>query len=201
MLATIRRALHLLRLGAADRLELAGFDDAQKRGLLFQAQGVDLVQQQRAVADGGELADLGAVGAGERTFDVAEKLAFDQVGRDGAARHGQEPVLLARRMIVDQPGQEGLAGAGFAVEQHGDVVVGGQGDALDQRQQRRRLGQQLARQQFLKGFLRKAGEIPAAAAAVLGQLGQGRRHPRASANVGQHRDPDQPTDRRARIGR
>ena len=52
-----------LRLDAADRLELAGLDDAQQRRLLFQTERVDFVEQQRAVADGGELADLGTVGA------------------------------------------------------------------------------------------------------------------------------------------
>ena len=54
------RAVQMLRLVAADRLEFAGLDDAQQVGLLLQAQGVDLVQEQGAIAGRRELADLGA---------------------------------------------------------------------------------------------------------------------------------------------
>ena len=96
---------------------------------------------------------------GERSLDVAEELALDQVGGDGAAGHGEKAMLFPRRMLVKQAGQKGLAGAGFAVEQHGDVVVGGQGDALDERQQRRRLGQQFAREQIFEWFGAGRGEL------------------------------------------
>src|SRR5207247_802779 len=59
-----RRAV--LRFVAAYRFKLAGLDHAQEVGLLLQAQGVDLVEQPRAVTRGGKLAQLGPVGAGKR---------------------------------------------------------------------------------------------------------------------------------------
>src|SRR5262249_54719441 len=90
----------------------------------------------------------------------------------GAAGDVQETVLLPRGVVVDQPGQEGLARAGLAVEQDGDVVIGGQGDAFHQRQQRGRLGQELAGEQVFQRFGAPAREIPAPAALVPRQLGQ-----------------------------
>src|SRR5207237_4115671 len=82
-------------LDAADLLELARFDDAEQRRLLFESQRVDLVEQQSAMADRFELADLGPIGAGERPLGVAKELALDKVGRDRAARDGEETVLAA----------------------------------------------------------------------------------------------------------
>ena len=134
------RAVQRLRLVAADRLELAGLDDAQQAGLLLQAERVDLVEQDGAVAGGLELADLGPVGAGEGALDVAEERALDQVGRLGAAGHRQE------RLLPCAASSRASAGPGSVlpvpVSPVSSTVTswrGGQGDALDQRQQRRRL--------------------------------------------------------------
>ena len=64
---------------------------------------------------------------------------------------------------MDEPGQEGLAGAGLTVEQHGDIVGGGQGHALDHGQERRRLGEQAPAQQLFQAFFTRGGELDAAA--------------------------------------
>ena len=75
---------------AANWLELTRFDDAHDTRLLFQSQRIDLVQEERALAGGLELADLAAVGPGEGPLNVAEELAFHQVRRQRRTRHGQE---------------------------------------------------------------------------------------------------------------
>ena len=167
------RAGAVLRLVAADRLELAGLDDAQQAGLLLQPERVDLVEQDGAVAGRLELADLGAVGAGERALDVAEEGALDQVGRLGAAGHRQERMVLARRAVVHQPGQVGLAGARLAGQQHGHVVGGGQGDALDHCPgERGRLAQQPAADHFFQSFLAGTQEGVGVGTTLLHQRGQ-----------------------------
>src|SRR5947208_17092156 len=68
--------LAAVRLVAADRLVLARVDDAQQAGLRFQAERVDLVQQERSLAGERELADPGAVGAGKGPLDMSKKDAF-----------------------------------------------------------------------------------------------------------------------------
>ena len=113
LLATISRAVTLLRLDAADRLEFAGLDDAQQDRLLLQAERVDLVQQNGSLADGGELADLGSIGAGEGPLGMAEQFAFDQVGGQSAAGNGQKTVIAAAANIVNEPGQVRLAACRF----------------------------------------------------------------------------------------
>ena len=92
----MRRAVQ--RLIAADRFEFAGFDDAEQTGLLLQCQGVNFIEQNRAVAGRLELADLGAIGAGEGSLGVAKEGAFDQIGRlaphgtvkNGSPRRGEQ---------------------------------------------------------------------------------------------------------------
>src|SRR5439155_21502865 len=106
----------------ADRLEDAVVHGAQQLGLQRQRQRVDLVQQQRAAAGGGELARAVAVGAGEGAFDVAEHLALDEVGRDRPAVHHQERLVAARRQLADQPRQPRFARPGVAGEQNGGVL-------------------------------------------------------------------------------
>ena len=134
----MRRAVQLLRLDAADRLEFARLDDAQQRRLLFQPERVDLVEQERAFADGGELADLGPVRAGEGPLTWPKNSLSTRLADMAPQGTVRKRCCFARRILVHQPGQVRLAGAGLAGEQHRDVVVGGQGDAVHQRQQRRR---------------------------------------------------------------
>ena len=59
--------------------------------------------------------------AGERAFFVAEELRFDQVLRQRRAAHLDERLLRARRVVVDRVGDQLLAGAGLAAQQHGRV--------------------------------------------------------------------------------
>src|SRR5581483_12351863 len=59
------------------------------------------------------------VGAGERALDVAEQFALEQRVRDRAAVDGDEWTCGSVAVIVDGPGDEFLAGATLALDQHG----------------------------------------------------------------------------------
>ena len=70
-----------------------------------------------------KLADALAGSAGKGTGLMAEKLGFDQLGRNGGAVDGDEWTLGARGEVVQAAGNHLLAGAGFAQ----DDDVGGNG--------------------------------------------------------------------------
>ena len=69
------------------------------------------------------------VSAGERALHVAEHLALDQLGRDGGAVELDEGALAPRREGVDGAGDQLLAGAALAPDEH--AALGG-GRHLDQ---------------------------------------------------------------------
>ena len=75
-----------------------------------------------------ESADLARQGAGEGASLAAEQLALDQGRRDRGAVDPHHRPRVAPAQLMDPGGEEFLAGAGLAKEQHG--CVGG-GDALD----------------------------------------------------------------------
>src|SRR5262249_22107229 len=52
---------------------------------------------------------------------VTEKLAFQKLSRDGGAVYLDEGAGLAHAELVDGPGDEVLAGAGFTANEDGDV--------------------------------------------------------------------------------
>src|SRR5579872_3970765 len=68
-----------LRLVAAHRFELAGFNDAEQVRLVLETEGVDFIEKNRALACCRELPDFRAIGTGKRPLGVAEELACDQV--------------------------------------------------------------------------------------------------------------------------
>ena len=69
--------------------------------------------------------------ASERAADMAEKLALKQFARHRSAIHAHERSGLARAAIMNGPGDEFLAGARFAKNEH--AGVGGR-DHLDLRE-------------------------------------------------------------------
>ena len=69
-------------LGAAEAHEFALLNDAKKLGLRFRADGGDFVEENRALIGDLEEAFFGGDGAGERAFDVAEELRFEQDPRE-----------------------------------------------------------------------------------------------------------------------
>ena len=70
--------IDLDRLAAADAVDLALLDRAQKLGLEAGIHFADLVEQQRAAVGLFELADTPRHGAGEGAFFVAEQLRFQK---------------------------------------------------------------------------------------------------------------------------
>ncbi|EDM79044.1 hypothetical protein PPSIR1_10590 [Plesiocystis pacifica SIR-1] len=115
-------------LGVADPLDLPLLEHAQQLDLEGQGHLADLVEEDGALVGGLELADLVGHGARERALDVAEELGLDQVLGDGPAVDRHEGALGPGRAVVDLVGDELLAGARLAGDQHGDV---GAGDLVD----------------------------------------------------------------------
>ena len=90
----------------------------------------DLVEEERAAVALLELADPLAVGPGERALLVAEQLALQQALRDGRAVDRQERLVGPLAVLVDGPGDQLLAGAALAEDQHRHVLRGDPADRL-----------------------------------------------------------------------
>ena len=107
-------------LAAADAGELALLEDAQQLRLEVERHVGDLVEEERARRRGLELADAALDGAGEGAALVAEQLALEQLVGNRRAVDGDEgsaPVGV----VVDGAGDQLLAGAGLALDEHGGV--------------------------------------------------------------------------------
>ena len=87
-------------------------------------------KKQRAAAGHLEQADAVFVGAGEAAFAMAEQFALDQVLGQRAAIDGHKGHVGPGALIVDGAGDQLLAGAGFAEDQHGRIGRGDFGDQL-----------------------------------------------------------------------
>jgi len=117
--------VHLDRGVAPDPRELPVLQDVEELGLERRVEIADLVEEDGAVVGRLELADLELMGAGEGPALVAEQLRLQQLARDRRAVDLHEGPPVARGMVVDRPGDEVLARAGFAADQHRDVHLGG----------------------------------------------------------------------------
>ena len=106
---------------AAHGGELALLQHAQQPGLGIQRHVADLVQEQRAAGGLLEAADPAGHRPGEGALLVAEQLALDQLARDRRHVHGDEGPAPALAVVVQGPGHQLLAGAGFAEDHHGQV--------------------------------------------------------------------------------
>ena len=108
----------LNRLRSAEPLELARLQHAQQLDLRRQIQLADFVEEQRAAFGQLEAALLRRVRTGERALLVTEQLRLDQIVRQRGAAHLDERLLRARRVVVNGVGDELLAGARFAAQEH-----------------------------------------------------------------------------------
>jgi hypothetical protein len=104
---------------AADTVDLAFLEDAQKFRLQPDVHLADLVEQQGAAVRGLELAHATGQRAAERALLVPEQLAFQEVLGDRGAVHGDERPLRAAGAAVDVTREHFLAGARLASDQHG----------------------------------------------------------------------------------
>ena len=108
----------LHRLAAADRLDGAFLQRAQQLYLRRQRQLADLVEKQRAAGGFDELAHVAFGGAGEGALLVTEQDRFHEIVGDGAAIDRDERFGLAFAGAVDGAGEQFLADAGLALDQH-----------------------------------------------------------------------------------
>ena len=111
------------RLLAADALHLAGLQRGQQLFLQDQRQVGDLVQVEGAGVGRAEPAGATAGGAGIGRGDVTEQLGLTPARADRGAADGDEQAA-ALALAVDMPGQQLLAGAGLADDQHRQVGAG-----------------------------------------------------------------------------
>ena len=118
----------LNRLVRADAGDLAAFQHAQQLDLRGQRHVADFVQKQRAAVGVLELAHAIGRGVGKRPAHVAEQLALQDVLAQGGAVERHERLVLARAVLMDGLGDQLLARAGVALDQHAGV---GRGDPLE----------------------------------------------------------------------
>ncbi len=113
--------VHLDRLVRADPRDLAALQHAQQLDLRGGRHVAYFVQKQRAAVGIFELADAVGRGVGERPANVAEQFAFQNVLAERCAVERYERLVLARTVLMDRLGDEFLAGAGRALNQHAGV--------------------------------------------------------------------------------
>ena len=118
LVAAITRALETAALRFADALELAVFEDAQQLRLQLQRQLADLVQEQGRVVRVLEIARARRRRAGERALGVTEQRRLHERRRDRRAVEREERVRRALAHEVQRLGDELLAAARFALDQH-----------------------------------------------------------------------------------
>ena len=123
----------LHELGRADRLEALLIEGAQHFGLRPQAHVADLVEKQRPAVRLLKFSDLGFVRVGEAAAAVAEQLALDHVFGNGGAVDLDERLLGAGAQGVDGVGDQLLARAALAENQHAAVGARHESHLLAQR--------------------------------------------------------------------
>ena len=119
LVAAIRRNSVLIGLRAADPLDLAFLNRAQQLGLQVEPQIADLVEEQRAVRRELELAELLPVRAGERPRSWPNSALSASSRGNRREVDGDERRVGVRRLAVNEPRQQLLAGAALAEDQHG----------------------------------------------------------------------------------
>ena len=108
-------------------------------------QGSELVEEQGAAVRLLEPPMAGLGGAGEAARLVAEQLGLDQIFGQGRAVHDDQRARPARRQMVKALGDQLLAGAALADDQHRPVERRGAARALDRVEERQALPDELIR--------------------------------------------------------
>ena len=111
---------------------------AQQHDLGLGGQLADLVEEDRAAVGQLEATLAPLQGPGERALLVTEQLRRDERRRNRRAIHGDESPGGAWRSLVDRPGDELLARAGLAGDQHGRIRRRHLGHVRQNRPKRRR---------------------------------------------------------------
>ncbi len=137
----VRRAedadVERLWLSGADRQHLVLLQHTQQLDLHWQRDVGQFVKEDCAAVSQGEQAGARLRRAGECAAHMAEQLAFDEVRIEAADVNGQERPIAARAEAMNGTGDEFLAGAALAGDQHARLARRHQGDALEHRLHRR----------------------------------------------------------------
>ena len=112
------------RFGAAEALEAALFEHAQKFRLRGRGEGGDFVENDGAGAGHFQAAELAFDGSGEGAALVAEQFGFDQFLRQAGAIDFQVGRVASRAELVDEAREMVFAGAALAGDEHGGGGVG-----------------------------------------------------------------------------
>ena len=130
-MAAIKAHIHFQSFGAAEALEFAVLQDAQKFYLDGGRDIADFVEEQRAFVGQLEFSRLASGSARERALLVAKEFAFEKIFWNGGAVDFYERAGSAVRMLVNRARDQILSDAAFAAEKHGRIR---RRDALDERQ-------------------------------------------------------------------
>ena len=116
--------IHFDGFGPAQPHEFTFLDDTQQLGLSFHAHRADLVKENCALVGDFEKPALGSDGGSERSLDVAEERALQQVNRQGAGIDRYKGAIGARAGGMNGLGHQFLAGATLTGDQHGGTTGG-----------------------------------------------------------------------------
>ncbi len=126
---------------AADAIELAFGQYAQQAGLQLRRHVADFIEEQRAAVGLFEAAATQCIGAGERTFFVTEQFGLEQIRSECGRVQRDEGLAGARAVTMQGAGDQFLARAGFAGDQHGHAGARQPADGAKHFLHRRRLSQ------------------------------------------------------------
>ena len=121
---------------SAQPFKLAVLQDAQQLRLQFERQLADLVEKQSAAMSQLKASDALRQRAGERASFVPEQFTFEQPRGDRRAVQFHERAMRAAAQLMDRSRHQFLAGAGFALDQHGGIGGRGRFDLLQHAAQR-----------------------------------------------------------------
>ena len=127
---------------APERLDLAGLEHAQERGLDLDGRLADLVEEEGAAVRLPEVSVARAERAGEGAARVAKQLRGGHLGRQRGHVDRDEGLGGARRGGVQRPRDQLLAGPRLAAQEHGDLQARDRGDLRAHAMDRRALADQ-----------------------------------------------------------
>jgi len=150
-------------LGPADALEGAFLNNTKELGLGLKGEFGDFVEEERATIGEFELAKAAAIGPGEGAAFVPEEFGFDERFGKGGAVDGDEGLRGSVRDGVNRAGDKFLAGAGFAMNEHGRIGATDAGDLSADLAQRGGGADHLAPAELGAHFFLKRAEAGASA--------------------------------------
>ena len=125
--------VHRNRPGSADALHLPVLQRTQQLHLHREGHVVDIIEKQRATLCQLEPARLVLDGTGECAAFVAEELRLDQAFGKERAAHGNKWLVAARTLMVQEIGDDFLAGAAFPGDDDAAVAAAHDLDEIEDR--------------------------------------------------------------------